>query len=114
MHWHSFHRARRFGSPPLSTRFLIYGSSVAAALLIVLLILAFGAITDLATSRGNVSINARKKDDVQQIAELAGPPDGSSADQMQYVGRGMLPVVWRLNSTMFGGIAARMFENWPA
>jgi ATP-binding cassette subfamily B protein len=114
MHWHSFHRARRFGSPPLSTRFLIYGSSVAAALLIVLLILAFGAITDLATSRGNLSIDARKKDDLRQLAELAGPPDTISADQAHYVGRGMLPVVWPLNPTMFGGIAARMFEYWPA
>jgi ABC-type multidrug transport system fused ATPase/permease subunit len=88
---------------------------VAAALLIVLLILAFGAITNLAASRGNVTIDARNKDDVQRLAELAkSPADVNGPDRVQYVGRGSLPVVWRLNSTLFGGLAARTFASWPA
>ena len=72
MHWASFQRARRFGSPPLASRLSIYVASVAAALLILLLILTFGAITDLATGRGNLSIDGRNKDDVQKLTELAG------------------------------------------
>ncbi len=114
MHWHCFQRARRFGSPPLGSRLSIYVASVAATLLVLLLILAFGAITDLATSRGNLSIDARNKDDVQHVAELAGPADVRGSDRVQYADRGLLPLVSRLNSTGFGDIAARMFRSWPA
>jgi ATP-binding cassette, subfamily B, bacterial len=114
MHWNSFHRARRFGPPPLGTRLAVYGSSLLAAALVVLLIVTVGAITDLATSRGNLSVDARAKDQVQEIQRLSGSPDASVGEQVRYGGRGLLPAVWRLHGTWLGTISDSLYANWPA
>ena len=111
MHWNSFNRARRFARPSLATSLAVYGSSLVAAVAVVLLILALGAITDLASSRGNLTIPLEAKAEVQQ---LAGSPDRSSGDQLQYVGRGLLPAVWRLHGTWLGQTADRLYTEWNA
>ncbi|HKD37253.1 MAG TPA: ATP-binding cassette domain-containing protein [Pirellulales bacterium] len=116
MNWASFHRARRFARPSLGTTIAIYASSLVAAATIVLLIVALGAITDLVTTRGNLSISiapksAQARTDLQQ---LAGSPDRTSADQIHYVGRGLLPAVWRLHGTWLGGSADRLYEDWTS
>jgi ATP-binding cassette subfamily B protein len=111
MHWNSFNRARRFARPSLGASLTIYGSSLAAAVAVVLLILALGAITDLATSRGNLTVPLEAKADIQQ---LAGSPDRTSGGQLHYVGRGLLPVVWRLRGTSLGQTAERLYSEWNA
>lgn len=111
MNWTSFHRARRFGSPPLGTRAAVYASSIAAALLIVLLILLLGAITELVTSRGNLSVDLKAKNEIEQ---LAGSSNRIAGDQMQYVARGLLPAVWRLHDTWLGAAGDWLFASWPA
>ncbi|HEV2968974.1 MAG TPA: ATP-binding cassette domain-containing protein [Pirellulales bacterium] len=114
MHWNSFHRARRFGPPPLGMRLAVYGSSLLAAALMVLLIVALGAIADLATSRGNLSIDARAKEQLQEIERLSGSPDASVGEQVRYDGRGLLPAVWRLHGTWLGKISDGLYASWPA
>ena len=116
MNWDSFHRARRFARPSLGTTIAIYASSLVAAAAIVLLIVALGATIDLVTTRGNLSIpndagTARARAELQQ---LAGSPDRTAGDQVHYVGRGLLPAVWRLHGTWLGGPADRLYKNWTA
>jgi ABC-type multidrug transport system fused ATPase/permease subunit len=111
MHWNSFNRARRFARPSFGTMLAVYGSSLLAAVVVVLLILALGAITNLAASRGNLFVSTEAKADIQQ---LAGSPDRASGDQLHYVGRGLLPVVWRLHGTWLGQITDQLYTEWRA
>ncbi len=111
MQWTSFTRARRFGSPSVAAKLAVYGSSLLATLLVVLLVAVLGAITDLVTSRGNLTVDAKAKDEVQQ---LAGSPDRAAADQLQYNARGLLPSIWRLHGTWLGPESDALFVHWPA
>ncbi len=79
-------------------------------------IVALGAITDLVTTRGNLSIptDAGTAPARAELQQLAGSPDRTAGDQVHYVGRGLLPAVWRLHGTWLGGPADRLYANWTA
>ena len=102
---------RRFGPPSWGPRLTVYVASLSAAVLVVLLILTLGAITDLVASRGNLTVDAAAR---EAITQRAGPPDRETADHLQYVERGLLPTVWRLHDTWLGPAADALFMNCPS
>ncbi len=109
MQWSSFHRARRFGPPPLGSRAIVYVASVFAAFFVVVLLLLLGATADLLTHRGNLSVAAQS----DELRQLAGPPDVETP-RAEYRDRGLLPLAWRLHGSWIGGISDAIFSRWSS
>lgn len=99
MRWPSFQRARRFERQNADGRLVILLTSLAAAVLLVLLVLVAGALVDLLDTRGELVVPLA---DREAAAELAGSPDEVRANAVVYQNRGLLPVVWRLRDTAAG------------
>jgi ABC-type multidrug transport system fused ATPase/permease subunit len=132
MRWNSFDRVRRFSSPPTGINFSLVGSAIFAALVLVALIVLLATIADLLISRGTLRIPAGEQ---AEISAIAGPPNivnGPAADSSaviqgdgairpeaagpiaEYQHRGLLPLVYRLRSTMFGPISNSFYQSWPS
>ena len=91
MQWVSLNRALRLGGTPRGW-WALYIAGVASALLVPVMVLVLGLISDLLTSRGQLELAL---DQVPAVEAWAGTADRLESRRAVYQGRGLLPLVYR-------------------
>jgi ABC-type multidrug transport system fused ATPase/permease subunit len=107
MRWQAFHRARRIGERAGGRGTIVAAGSL-SAIFLALLVLVGGALADLLSSGGDLSVPL---DEAQAAKDIAESPDQTDDTHVRYFDRGVLPLVWRMRHTPFAAAATNIYQS---